>query len=143
MMECPVCLETVTTTTLTCGHHICTTCLFELRRPVCPICREPLFRHVEFYNSEDDELLVEMLDDRDPHTLMQELVTQLDHVEEDGNIVVLGYNPTSGTVERVPVHAPRPPRRRRRRRRPRRPLEQLLEPMLRRMCMDALRQYVA
>ena len=150
--SCPVCMEDVTTTPLACGHSLCAHCLFELRRPVCPICREPLFRHIDFYDSEDDEFLVELLEDHpsgqrtdttDTQTLMRQLVGQLDHVEEDGNIVVLGYNPDTGAVDRVPVHPPRARRRRRRPRRRRPPTaEQLVEPALRQICLDALRQYL-
>ena len=64
--SCPVCMEPVgagAATTLRCGHTVCSSCLFQLRRPVCPICRQGLFPHIEFYDSEEgeDQLLVELL----------------------------------------------------------------------------------
>ena len=53
---CPVCMEaTDSLVRLQCGHSVCSSCLFQLRRPVCPICREPVFSHVEFYETDDDE----------------------------------------------------------------------------------------
>lgn len=48
---CPVCYAREggerTILTLPCAHRICDSCLFQLRRLVCPICRRGLFPHAE------------------------------------------------------------------------------------------------
>ena len=46
---CPVCMETPTDhqlVNLPCAHKVCATCMFQFRKLVCPVCREPLFPHV-------------------------------------------------------------------------------------------------
>ena len=46
MADCPICMEPTESNsqcTLKCGHMLCNRCITQLEKPICPVCREPIF----------------------------------------------------------------------------------------------------